>query len=144
MGRVALFDDEFNLDDVTPLSDWAGVIAAVTRLGWASPVKLAQASSGRISAGLPDGPTKFLSLQLWRSDGLVGADSSSASQLKIYGATEDAESFIARLKRAPLCRRAATNDIKLPQNKKSPKKDFSENGPIGKAAHPQGSLPAAI
>ena len=54
--------EKCNLDDVTPLSDWMGVVAALAKLGWDSPIKLAQASSGQISAGLLDGPTKFLDL----------------------------------------------------------------------------------
>ena len=136
---------KFNLDDA-PLSDWTGVIAAVTKLGWASPVKLAQASSDQISAGLPDGPTKFLALQLWRAAALVWADSSAASHLKIYGETEDAADFIARFGRASLSRREVTNDIKMSLNKKSHKKDFLKMGPSAKlhtlreAAMPQFKL----
>ena len=104
---------KFNLDDATPLSDSTGVIAAVTKLVWASPAKLAQAASDQIRAGLPDGPAKCLALLLWRAAALEWADSSSSSHLEIYGAKEDAEAFIARLKRASLCRRAVTSDIKL-------------------------------
>ena len=123
---------KFNLDDAAPLSDWAGVIAAVTKLGRASLVKLAQASADQISAGLPDGPTRFLALQLRRAASLVWTDSPSAPHLKIYGETEDAGDFIARLKRASLRRRAVTNAIKMSINKKSPKKDFLKMGPSAK------------
>ena len=48
--------ERFNLDDVTPLTDWVGFIASVEKLGWASPAKSAKISEEMISQSIPDGP----------------------------------------------------------------------------------------
>ena len=111
-----------NLDDVTPLADWAGFIAALAKLSWASTVKLAQASSGQISAGLLDGPAKFLALQLWKSSTLVWADTSSAAVLEIHRATDDAEKLIGRLRRASIYHVAFARDLKVSLNKNPPRR----------------------
>ena len=116
--------EKYNLDDVTKLPEWSGVIADLVKLGWDSPAKLAQASSEVIKAGFNDGPAKFLAFQLWRAATLICADTSSAGIARVHGDTENAELLISRLKRSSICARAVTRNIKSSVGPKATKKIF--------------------
>ena len=121
--------EKFNIDDFTPLEDWAGPIGAATKRGCANPNKLSQASSDTMRAGAPDGALKIQDLQLGKAASLTVKDISSASIFLLRGGPEDLGHLISSLKRASICRREVTSDIKLSTPKRSNKKDFLKLGP---------------
>ena len=116
--------EKYNLDDVTNFPEWSGAIADLTKLGWASPTKLAQSPSDLLKAGFNDGPKKFLAFHLWRAATLSWGDTSSAGIARVHEDTDNAELLIARLKRSSICARAVSRDIKRGINLKATKKIF--------------------
>ena len=124
--------EKINLGDITPLSEWAGVIAGLIKIGWASPTKLATASPELISAALPDGQEKLLSLQLWKASTLIWTASSSSAWAKVNYITDTSDQLIARMKKAPLCRSAASDEVKLSFSTEPTKKSFPKMVPTAK------------
>ena len=116
----------------TPIKDWVGEIGAFANLGWDTPIKIAQISFDTLSARIPDGPSKLFAIELWEDATLSFADTPSAAILTLHGASDDAEKLIARQRRASLCRRAITSDIKTAANENCPRANFSKLGPDAK------------
>ena len=121
-----------NIDEVVPLSEWVTVISDLVKLGWDSPIKLAQVTFTLINAGIADGPNNLLPLQIWKSATLLWAESTAQSIIWVRGESADAEKLISRLKGASLRKRAVTNDGKLAINRKSSQKEFTKLGHVGR------------
>ena len=124
--------ETFNRDDTTPLNDWLGVIDAFVKLQLGKPEKLALSSITLIQSSFPDGPLKEAALQIWKAASLLRTDLSSSALMVMNGSTDDAENLIGRLRRAFLCKRASTPDVRSAIRSSSKPKGFSKLGPSAK------------
>ena len=123
---------KFNMCDVMPLKDWVEVIGNLTKLQRMAPRKMALISPHVLTDSLQDGPLKLSALQLWKAVTLSFTDAPSASLLMLHGVSDSAEKLIRKISRSPICKRAATSDLKLPTYKHAPTKDFAMLGPSAK------------
>ena len=124
--------ERFNLEDETPLKEWAAIVDAFIKLGWNDASPLARVGKLFFTRLIAQHHINVGDIQLWKAAVLLHADSSAGATMTLKGASGNAEILLTRLNAVTLADSAVRKDVSRPTRMLRMPKSFSELGPTAK------------